>query len=57
MGKQILGAGSLRRSVLLIGVNSRHFLQGSFPGDELPALKFSALLMENGTERLELTRA
>jgi hypothetical protein len=29
----------------------------SFPDNEPPALKFSALLMENGTERLEVGRA
>ena len=30
---------------------------GSFPGDELVALKFSAQLTEGGSERLELLRA
>jgi hypothetical protein len=30
---------------------------GSFSADEPPALKFSALLMENGAERLELAKS
>ena len=39
-----------------MGASKCKLSPASFLHDELPALKFSALLMENGTEQFELVR-